>query len=64
MAPENHKAGANKRHGEGADVSLDASGPNDQRAVTRDHVNRFRRTLGALGAEDDDGFSRRGVRFG
>ena len=44
--PENHLAGANKRHGGGADVTRGASGPNDQRAITRDHVNRSRRGHG------------------
>jgi hypothetical protein len=39
---------------------MDLSGPNDQRVITRDHVNRFRRTLDALEAEDDGGCNCRG----
>ena len=34
---------------------MDLSGPNDQRVITRDHVNRFRRTLDAIEAEHDGG---------
>ena len=43
---------------------MDLSGPNDQRAITRDHVNRFRRTLDALEAEDDGGCNCRGLGTG
>ena len=49
MAPEAHKAGAHKRHCEGADITTDITGNNVRVAIARHHLNRFRCTLDVWG---------------
>ena len=63
MAPENHKVGAHKRHGEGAELTPELTGTNVRVTVTCAHDRRLRRTLDALGAAGDGGCNRHGVGF-
>ena len=56
MAPENHKVGAYKRHGEGADITTDITGHNvlDVGCAKRFMMYDFSRLIPGLSVEGID----------